>query len=164
MALPNFQQLMLPTLRHICQVNDEVQISVLEHAIARTLSLSDDDLSRVLPSGQQSVFSNRLNWARSYMTKAGLLEAPRRSYCRATQRARDLIAEAPKEIDLTILSRYPEFVAWRSQQKAEDPAPTSDGKSNPEELIAINFELLNRELASELVQRVHSFSPAFFER
>jgi restriction system protein len=164
MALPNFQQLMLPTLRHICQVNDDVQIVALEREIALTLALSTEDLSRVLPSGQQSVFSNRLNWARSYMTKAGLLEAPRRSYCRATQRAHDLLAEASKEIDLTILSRYPEFVAWRSQQKSEDPAPTSDARSNPEELIAINFERLNRDLAVELAQRVHSFSPAFFER
>jgi restriction system protein len=141
-----------------------VQISVLEEEIARKLALSKDDLSRVLPSGQQSVFANRLNWARAYMTKAGLLEAPRRSYCRATQRAHDLIAEAPKEIDLGILSRYPEFVAWRTQQKAYDPAPSAESKSNPEELIAINFELINRELASEIVLRVHSFSPGFFER
>jgi restriction system protein len=138
MALPNFQQLMLPTLRHICQVNDDVQIVALEREIAIALALSTEDLSRVLPSGQQSVFSNRLNWARSYMTKAGLLEAPRRSYCRATQRAHDLLAEAPKEIDLTILSRYPEFVAWRSQHKSEDPAPTSDAKSNPEELSRLS--------------------------
>jgi len=164
LSLPNFQQLMLPALRHICEVNDEVQISALEEEIARKLSLSKDDLSRVLPSGQQSVFANRLNWARAYMTKAGLLEAPRRSFCRATQRAHDLIAEAPKEIDVGILSRYPEFIAWRSRQKADDPAPKADGKSDPEELIAANFELLNRELASEIVGRVHSFSPGFFER
>ena len=164
MALPNFQQLMLPTLRHICQVNDEVQISALEDEIARKLELTKEDLSRVLPSGQQSVFCNRLNWPRAYMTRAGLLEAPRRGYCRATPRAHDLIVEAPKEIDLGILSRYPEFVAWRSKQKVEDPAPNADGKSNPEEQIAVNFDLLNRELASEIIGRVHSFSPSFFER
>lgn len=164
MSLPNFQQLMLPTLRHVCELNHEVQISALEDEMARKLALTKDDLSRVLPSGQQSVFANRLSWARNYMTKAGLLEATRRSYCRATQRAHDLIAESPKEIDLGILSRYPEFVAWRSQQKADDPAPSAEGKSDPEELIAVNFELINRELATEIVLRVHSFSPGFFER
>ena len=114
---------MLPTLRQICEASDEVQISALEDEIALKLALSKDDLSRVLPSGQQSVFANRLNWARAYMTKAGLLEAPRRGFCRATQRAHKLIAEAPKEIDMAILSRYPEFVAWRSRQKAEDATP-----------------------------------------
>jgi restriction system protein len=66
LSLPNFQQLMLPTLRHVCEANDEVQISVLEDEIAQKLALSKDDLSRVLPSGQQSVFANRLNWARLY--------------------------------------------------------------------------------------------------
>ena len=35
---------------------------------------------------------------------------------------------------------------------------------NAEALIASSFELLNAELGREIVERVHSFSPAFFER
>src|SRR5208337_3634427 len=35
---------------------------------------------------------------------------------------------------------------------------------SPEERIASTFELLNSELARGIVERVHSFSPAFFER
>ena len=37
-------------------------------------------------------------------------------------------------------------------------------RDDAEELIASNFELLNAELARDIVGRVHSFSPAFFER
>ena len=69
----------------------------------------------MLPSGQQTVFANRLNWARAYLAKAGLLEATRRGFVRGTERGRDLIAEGVKEIDVDVLSRYPEFVAWRER-------------------------------------------------
>jgi restriction system protein len=37
-------------------------------------------------------------------------------------------------------------------------------RENAEALIASSFELLNTELGRDIVERVHSFSPAFFER
>ena len=115
-----------------------------------------------MPSGNQTVFANRLNWARSYLSKAGLIELPRRGYCRATDRGRDLLAEGVYEIDLGVLERYPEFTAWRGQ-KQEQPVQTTSAES-PEELIASSFEMLNSGLAREIVERVHSFSADFFER
>ena len=42
----------------------------------------------MLPSGTQTVLANRLNWARAYLSKAGLIELPRRGHCRATDRGR----------------------------------------------------------------------------
>ena len=68
------------------------------------------------------------------------------------------------EIDVGVLERYPEFVAWRTQQKAEKPPGQTQPRESPEETIASSFEMLNAELAREIVERVHSFSPAFFER
>jgi restriction system protein len=118
----------------------------------------------MLPSGNQTVFSNRLNWARSYLSKAGLIESARRGYCRATERGRELLAEGVDEIDVGVLERYPEFIAWRTQQKAERETEPAQTRESPEEVIASSYEMLNSELAREIVARVHSFSPAFFER
>jgi restriction system protein len=155
---------MLPTLQYVCQRFDDVHVSKIEEEIARSLKLSPEDLARILPSGQQSVYANRLNWARSYLSKAHLLELPRRGFCRGTERARELLAEGIDEIDLAVLSRYPEFVAWREKQKTQEHELYIESKESPEELIATNFEVLNAELAREIIERVHSFSPAFFER
>jgi restriction system protein len=118
----------------------------------------------MLPSGNQTLFGNRLNWARSYLSRAGLIELPRRGYCRATDCGRKLLAEGLCEIDLGLLERYPEFVAWRSQSKVAEVVDDADLRDNAEALIASSFELLNAELGREIVERVHSFSPAFFER
>ena len=165
MGVPSFKQLMLPALQMLGQRYEEISVAGLEDEVFKTLRLSQEERQRMLPSGHQTVFSNRLNWARSYLSKAGLIELPRRGYCRATDRGRQLLAEGVNEIDFGLLERYPEFVAWRTQQKTEeDPPEEVPTIENPEDLIASSFELLNSELARKIVERVHSFTPGFFER
>jgi restriction system protein len=164
MTLPSFQQLMLPTLHVLAQRHDEISLSSLEEEIIKALRISEDERARMLPSGSQSVFSSRLNWARAYLSKAGLIEMPRRGWCRMTERGRQLIALGVNEVDVGVLERYPEFVAWRTQQKVERDGPQTPPRESPEETIASSFELMNAELAREIIVRVHSFSPAFFER
>jgi restriction system protein len=164
MGVPSFQQLMLPALQTIGQRYDEISIAGLEEEVGKALRISPEERQVRLPSGNQTLFGNRLNWARSYLSKAGLIELPRRGYCRATSRGRELLAEGLIEIDLGLLERYPEFVAWRSQSKVTEVVDDPCMPENAEALIASSFELLNAELGREIVERVHSFSPAFFER
>ena len=164
MSVPSFQQLMLPALQTIGQRCDGISIAGVEDEVVKALRISPEERNMMLPSGNQRLISNRLNWARSYLSKAGLIELPRRGYCRATDRGRQLLAEGVSEIDLGLLGRYPEFVAWRSQTKACEVEEEPRVQESPEELIATSFEILNSELAREIVERVHSFSPAFFER
>jgi restriction system protein len=125
MVLPSFQELMLPALQMLGQRHDEISIAGLEDEISRALNIPSEDRERMLPKGNQTVFANRLNWARSYLSKAGLIELPRRGYCRATDRGRKLLSEGVNEIDLGVLERYPEFVAWRTQQKPDQQCEQS---------------------------------------
>src|SRR5271170_176229 len=140
MSVPSFQQLMLPALQTIGQRYDEISIAGLEEEVGKSLRITAEERQRRLPSGNQTLFANRLNWARSYLSKARLIELPRRGYCRATDRGRELLAEGVSEIDLGLLERYPEFVAWRCQSKVDEAAEDPPVLENPEELIASSFE------------------------
>jgi restriction system protein len=155
---------MLPTLQTLGRRHDEISVGALEDDLVRSLRITAEERARMLPSGAQTVLANRLNWARAYLSRAGLIELPRRGHCRATERGRRLLAEGVNEINVGVLERYPEFVAWRTQQKEEGPSEPAQARESPEEAIASSYETLNAELAREIVQRVHSFSPAFFER
>jgi restriction system protein len=104
MSVPSFQQLMLPALQTIGQRYDEISIAGLEEEVGKALRISPEERQVMLPSGNQTLFGNRLNWARSYLSKAGLIELPRRGYCRATDRGRKLLAEGLCEIDLGLWS------------------------------------------------------------
>ena len=160
MGVPSFQQLMLPALQTIGQRYDEISISGLEDEVSKTLKISVEERQLRLPSGNQTLFANRLNWARSYLSKAGLIELPRRGYCRATDRGRELLAQGVSEIDLGLLERYPEFVAWRSQTKGGGDAEEVGSRDDAEESIASNFELLNAELARNIVACIRSAQPS----
>ena len=155
---------MTPVLKAIARRPDDISVAELEEEIGKSLRIAPEERARIVPSGSQTILFNRINWARAYLSKAGLVETTRRGHCRATERGRMLLAEGIADIDVTVLERYPEFVAWRSQQKTEPPAAEPAAPERPEEVISSSFEHLNAELAREIVVRVHSFSPAFFER
>lgn len=60
---------MLPVLK--ASTAGEVKISDVVTQLGIQLGLSDEDLSELLPSGKQTTFANRVNWAKSYLSKAG---------------------------------------------------------------------------------------------
>jgi restriction system protein len=154
---------MLPILQVACDRAEDIPISMLEEEVARVAKISAEDATRLASNGQQSVFSNRVNWARSYLCRAGLLEAKRKGYLKATERARTLVAEGLKEIDNNVLSRFPEFAGRGSAQRGGGEI-RFDGHESPEDHIVDNYHRLNAELAQEIIKRVHSLNPAFFER
>ncbi len=79
MAVPDFQSLMLPLLKFL---GDKKEHSLREanESLANVFNLSEEDRKELLPSGQQSIFHNRVGWARTYMKKAGLVESTKRGY------------------------------------------------------------------------------------
>jgi restriction system protein len=149
LSVPNFQQLMLPVLRNAAIVGGETSVSDLADRIAAELRLSDEDTERVLPSGKQTVFRNRLNWAKSYMGKAGLVESTRRGHFCVTERGLQLLATNPQTIDVSVLSRYPEFSAWTNEERKSEVADdqiASLSEIDPEEQMAVSFSKLTKSL------------------
>ncbi|MBR1670610.1 MAG: winged helix-turn-helix domain-containing protein [Butyrivibrio sp.] len=78
MAVPKYDELMKPLL---CAVADGAVYKIKDVAatLAQRFKLSSDDLSEMLPSGRQTVFKNRVGWAKTYLKKAGLLDSPARA-------------------------------------------------------------------------------------
>jgi restriction system protein len=68
---PDFQTLMLPVLRIAAE--GEVRISDVVERLADEFALSAEERSQLLPSGKQTTFANRVNRAKSYLGKAGLV-------------------------------------------------------------------------------------------
>lgn len=64
----------------------------------------------MLPSGRQTVFKNRVGWAKTYLKKAGLLDSPARATIVITEAGKKVVAENPEKIDSKYLERFPSFV------------------------------------------------------
>ncbi len=162
MAIPDYQSIMLPLLK-LAGDEQEHKISEVTDMLADQFELSDEERKVLIPSGRQSLFYNRVGWARTYLVKAGLLEKTRRGYIKITERGLELLKENPNEITAKFLRRYPEFIEFQSTDKVDMP-PEVSTKQTPEELIEEGYQNIRDNLASELLVEVKNSSPQFFER
>ncbi len=166
MPIPDYQSLMLPLLQF---ASDQEEHTVREavDALSTQLNLSEGERQELLPSGQQPVFDNRVGWARTYMGKAGLLENTRRPYFRITSRGMTVLSGNPQRIDVSFLLQFREFVEFRTRrERAATPEPNTDAhnEQTPQEALEYSYQRLRQNLAEELLTKVMSLSPAFFER
>lgn len=166
MAIPDFQTLMLPVLR--ASDKGEVKISEVVGVLGAQLGLTEDELSELLPSGKQSTFSNRVNWAKSYLGKAGLIELTRRGHFVISDRGRAVLASPPQQINIKFLETFPEFKAFRDinyQSSGAVVVPDANLKDlTPDEIIRSAHAELDKSLSAELLTKVLLAPPDFFER
>ena len=91
MAVPKFFEFFEAFLRAIQDGNlhtaKEVRLKV-----ADDMQMSASDMAELLPSGRQTTFGNRVNWARTYLNKAGLIETPLRGRYRITEEGKKALA------------------------------------------------------------------------
>lgn len=170
MAIPDYQTLMLPVLRLANQA--ETRVAEVAARIADDLALTPEEREQLLPSGRQRVLHNRIHWAKFYMSKAGLITSPARGRFAATDKGRQLLATAPVRIDVALLMKEPAFREfYRNDSSAgpevreEDGTPQAmPGPTTPEEQIDAAHLSLTSALRDDLLERVLSNSPAFFEQ
>src|SRR5262245_57670639 len=89
------------------------RIRELMLALADQLSLSEAERAKLLPSGTQRVFDNRVAWAATYLRKANLLSRPQRGYVQITPAGQQVLAENPERVDVSVLSQFPLFIEFR---------------------------------------------------
>ncbi len=165
MAIPDFQTIMLPLLRFYADGREHANRDVVA-VLADDFNLTEDERDKLLPSGTQRLFDNRVAWARSDLKMANLLENPQRGVFRITARGRGVLGGNPKTLNRKFLSRFPEY-----QEKLHPPKTTEgrvgngpeDDQKTPEERLEDAYEAIRTALANELLQHVKEASPRFFE-
>ena len=88
--------------------------------VARLFDVSEEDRKEPLPSGQDNLFTNRVRWAKQYLTKAGLLESPRRGSFKITEAGSAAMQNEPAEIDFKFLGIIPNSMNSGPQSRLLD--------------------------------------------
>ena len=94
----------------------------LTDLLADRFKLTEQERQEVLPSGQQSIFSNRVAWAKSHLKYAGLLENPTRGRVRISELGRKVLAEKPQAINVKFLKRFPSYCEFIGKSEPKDEA------------------------------------------
>jgi restriction system protein len=167
MAIPDFQTLMLPTLKALSD-GKEHPFKNIVNVLALEFKLTPDELSQLLPSRRAPTFYNRVAWAKFYLKKAGLVSQIKRSFLSITQHGIDALALKPKLINIKFLEQFPEYLAFKENEAEQISSQVESSeiiaKSTPEEILEDNYQRLNSALSIDLLEIVKASTPSFFER
>ena len=173
MPIPDYQTLMLPLLQKLSDGRTRV-IRDVTAELADDFQLTAEERTALLPSGGAQTFFNRVSWAKTYLKKAGLVSQLKRGAVEITSAGRAVLEKLPARIDVNYLGQFPEFVEFRavvkdragqlsnnpSQQQFEAASP----ELTPDEVIESAYQRHWDALADEVIERVKSCSPNYFER
>ena len=168
--IPDYQTLMRPVLT--CAAAGETRIGDVVELLADKLALTTEERAQLLPSGKQTRFANRVNWAKAYLAKAGLVENRRRGYFRITPRGQAALADATATINNAYLDQFKEFQDFKAKVNEADGATTATpalasaplSTETPDEALRKAHGAITGALAADLLDRVRKATPAFFEK
>lgn len=164
MAIPDFQTIMRPLLEHLAD-GEIYRNRETNEFLAGHFQLTEQELAEVLPSGYARLFDNRIGWAKTHLKGAGLIEAPSRAKYRITQRGLDALAQ-DEPINLAYLRQFEEYKEFQSGSKTEKTteSTSSTDELTPSEHMEFGYQKVREELEEELIAKIKSASPVFFER
>ncbi|MBL4953048.1 restriction endonuclease [Neobacillus sp. YIM B02564] len=171
MSIPNYQRFMYPFLE-LLRDQEEHTLQEAYRYLADYFNLSKEERAELLPSGKQLVFQNRIGWARTYLKNAGLLKNVRRGTFIITERGLEILNNPEiNELTQQNLLKYEEF---RKFKKINDSLDEDNLEFNthgiqeeqltPQEKLEESFKVLEKQVSEELLDKVKSCSPDFFER
>ena len=166
--IPNYQQFMRPFLEIAYAANgNEVKLRDVINELADKFNLTGDEREETLPSGKQRVIDNRVGWARTYLTKAGLLEVTRRAHFIITERGTKALLDKSVVIDNKYLKQFDEFIAFKDQKNLTTNNQVELNEDNdditPHEALRLAYKKINDSLAQDILERTRKVTPAFFE-
>lgn len=169
MAVPDYQFLMLPVLS--ASSKGEVRVGDAVDMIGEQLQLTPEERAQLVPSGKQALLRVRIHWAKTYLVKGGLIEITRRGYFKISPRGQKVLDSRPVRIDNNFLNQFEEFRQFKeiSREGArQDKIPLEpflvSQTETPDEIVRAAHRQIETSLAQELLDRIRTAPPAFFER
>ena len=163
--LPRYDEFYAPLL-HVLKDGNTYTMKEVKKRIAENLHLPEDALLERLASGRQSVYDNRIGWAKTYLQKAGVVVSPKRAQIMITDRGKALLSSGETITNALLEEKYPEFAEFcgkKSSDKVIDVTDTVLAEETPQEVLDRVYGTINEQLADDLLIEIMGQSVKFFE-
>lgn len=163
MSIPDFQALMRPLLDLHADGREHLNRDLVNN-LAQQLALTEEQRREMLPSGRAKLFDNRVGWAKTYLTNAGLIESPRRAVSVITQRGQQVLATHQGTINLRFLNDLPDKPV-KGAPAASNVASTSETlEISPLEAVENAHLQIRKDIERSLLSKIAANPPEFLER
>ena len=167
MPIPDFQTLMRPLLAAHEDGAEHINRDLVSE-LADQFGLTEDERREMLPSGGARLFDNRVGWAKTHISQAGLLESPRRAVSVITERGRAVLKDYPDRVDLRVLGTFEDYKEFRNRRKSPEEQAESDEETantqTPEESLENAYQKVRRQIEADLLTSIMDNPPDFLER
>lgn len=163
--LPRYDEFYIPLL-HVLQDGKIYTMKEVKKLIAEKLHISDDALLERLPSDRQTVYDNRIGWAKTYLKKAKVIESPKRAQIIITDRGKALIESGEIITNELLEQKYPEFAEFRGKKNTNETVTTTTlelSEETPQEILDRVYGTINDQLADDLLAEIMGQNAKFFE-
>jgi len=158
MAVPKYQEFTLPLIKLLKEFG-ELSNADIRECMIHVVDIQPEDLEEKLPAGKNK-FADRIDWAKSVLKEAGLIYRPRSGYWALTPQGNNLNSEELKVIDNQFLKSFKDISSIDQISVLEE----TFSEKTPEEEISDAYVKIERSLKVELIEKIKSNTPKFFEK
>lgn len=162
MEIPKFDETFLPILEVLKDGKVLKSRELIEEVKKRFYSgLTENQLKQETKSGDLLI-DNRIAWGKSYLKKGGYITFPQRGFVQITDKGKGHSAT----ITVRDLENESSIFDFYKQEKNSIPNDSKNKVeiSSPQDLIDEGFNRIEKEVKSELLQKLKSIDPYFFEK
>lgn len=163
MSVPKYYEF-FPYVLDCLSDNKEHTMKEIAEYCAVSVKLTEDDKRETIPSGMP-VYTNRVGWARTYLSKAGLIERVSRSVYRITAQGKKAVEFGVEKVDLQYLSQFDSFNEFLNPKitDKEKVKTVIEKEESPQEQIESAISKINSSLLDDIMSEVLKMSPYDFE-
>lgn len=162
MTLYTYDQYFVPVLKALSD-GKVMSMKEIRQSVAEQTGATEEDLAITTSSGS-NMFGGRVNWAKTYLVKAGLVSKEGFNRCRITKRGLEAL-ESGRKVDLDYLAMFDGFNEFCSKRPHPTLESMHDEKtpSTPEEDLESALSVIGTDLEDGLLERISEMSDSAFE-
>lgn len=169
MTIPDFQTLMRPVLT-LLEDGQTRRSRDVKDAMADLFSLTAEERAQMIPSGRAKMMDNRVGWALTYLSQAGLIDRPSRGRVTINADGREALRRFPDRIGMKDLEAYPAYLEFKERKRPKRPEPQRSEdvddvseEVTPSDLVAEALATNRAAVEGDVLKSALALSPTGFE-
>ena len=164
MGIPKYFEFSRPLLNFLAKDSRSHSMQEIYSAMAKIFNISKEEQQKLLPSGTQTIFKNRVSWAKQDLFWCGLISRENRGIYKITESGL-LESKNSKELDSSYLTdKYPILKEKYSKHSNANTKIYKTIDITAEESISNAYEEIKARIASDLMYNISKMSPYSFEQ
>lgn len=163
--IPKYDKIWIPALKELSK-GAMMRPKELRLPLAKHFELTEEEMVAKYHSGNGEVFSDRINWALSYLFIAGLVERPQKGIYKISEKGLSMLSYRTKtEINEFIkVTVHTQTLKKNTEKKCSSQASTSDeDERTPEEELLDSYDRIKQNIQSQVLATILSKQSREFE-